>query len=332
MEPGETAEPIVAVDNVCAWPNLTLLPDGAIAAVIFNNPSHGTQEGDPDCYASTDGGQTWVKRGTPAPHEPNTNRMNLAAGVAVNGDLIVACAGWSNQYPPGKSGNPFRATALEPWLSRSADGGRTWTVDKTSFPGRLPTKDLCTPFGDIMAGADGMLRVAGYGAAGRVYIYSSKDDGKTWGEPIALDDDGDSYEPALLHLGDGKWLAATRWDGLHLYSSADDAKTWQDRRPVTGAAQHPGHLLQLRDGRVLLSNGNRTPGDKGVDVRLSDDEGKSWSDPLRVVDFEGDGGYPSSVQRPDGKIVTAYYAAKIKGHSRYHMGVVIWSPPPAAAK
>ena len=83
---------------------------------------------------------------------------------------------------------------------------------------------------------------------------------------------------------------------------------------------------------MLLSNGNRTPGDKGVDVRLSDDEGKSWSDPLRVVDFEGDGGYPSSVQRPDGKIVTAYYAAKIKGHSRYHMGVVIWSPPPAAAK
>ena len=97
---------------------------------------------------------------------------------------------------------------------------------------------------------------------------------------------------------------------------------------MTGAAQHPGHLLRLRDGRVLLSNGNRIAGDKGVDVRLSDDEGKSWSDPLRVVDFQGDGGYPSSIQRPDGQIVTAYYTSKTKTHQRYHMGVVIWAAPP----
>ena len=328
-ETGAKAEAIVAVDNVCAWPNLTVLPDGAIAAVIHNQPSHGTQAGDADCYASTDGGRTWAKRGTPAPHEPETNRMNLAAGVAGNGDLIVACAGWSNQYEEGKSGIPFRAHALEPWLSRSADGGRTWVVDKASFPGRLPTGDLCTPFGDILPGADGKLRVAAYGAAGRVFIYHSEDDGKTWGEPVALDDDGDAYEPALLHLGDGKWLAVTRWDGLTLYASDDDAKTWTRQMPVTGAAQHPGHLLRLADGRVLLSYGNRTPGDKGVDVRLSSDEGKTWGEPRRVVDFEGDGGYPSSVQRPDGQIVTAYYATKIEGHGRYHMGVVIWVPPAA---
>jgi len=80
---------------------------------------------------------------------------------------------------------------------------------------------------------------------------------------------------------------------------------------------------------VVLSYGNRTPGDKGVDVRLSDDEGKTWSDPRRVADFEGDGGYPSSVQRPDGQIVTAYYTARTKTHRRYHMGAVIWSAPPA---
>ena len=327
-EHGKKAEPLVAVDNVCAWPNLTLLGDGTILALIFNQPCHGTAAGDVDCYASEDGGKTWIKRSTAAPHEPNTNRMNLAAGLASNGDVIVACAGWSNNYPEGKSGQPFRAHALEPWLCRSADGGRTWSIDKESFPGRLPTKDLFTPFGDIQAGADGMLRIGGYGGAGRIYIYRSKDDGKTWGEPAAVDDDGDSYEAALLHLGDGKWLAATRWDGLHLYSSDDDARTWGKRRRVTGAAQHPGHLLKLRDGRVLLSNGNRTPGDKGVDVRLSNDEGKTWSDPLRVVDFEGDGGYPSSVQRADGQIVTAYYTSKTKTHQRYHMGAVIWSAPP----
>lgn len=35
----------VAIDNVCAWPNLTLLPDGRIAAVLFNQPNHSLTEG-----------------------------------------------------------------------------------------------------------------------------------------------------------------------------------------------------------------------------------------------------------------------------------------------
>ena len=39
-------ERYVAVDNVCAWPNLTLMPDGAIVAAIFNRPSHGQEEGE----------------------------------------------------------------------------------------------------------------------------------------------------------------------------------------------------------------------------------------------------------------------------------------------
>jgi hypothetical protein len=28
----------LAIDNVCAWPNLTHLRDGTIAAVIYNQP------------------------------------------------------------------------------------------------------------------------------------------------------------------------------------------------------------------------------------------------------------------------------------------------------
>ena len=45
----------IAIDNVCAWPNLTLLPDGAIIATIFNQPGHGTLEGDAECWASETG-------------------------------------------------------------------------------------------------------------------------------------------------------------------------------------------------------------------------------------------------------------------------------------
>src|SRR5688572_13751121 len=81
----------VAVDNVCAWPNLVLLRDGSIAAILHNRPSHGQMEGEIECWASKEGA-LWEKRGNPAPHEPNTVRMNHAAGLATNGDLLVLCS------------------------------------------------------------------------------------------------------------------------------------------------------------------------------------------------------------------------------------------------
>lgn len=50
-------ERYIAVDNVCAWPNLTRLADGSIVATIFNQPTHGGWEGDVECWASTDFGK-----------------------------------------------------------------------------------------------------------------------------------------------------------------------------------------------------------------------------------------------------------------------------------
>jgi len=324
---GERVQPVVAVDNVCAWPNLTVLPDGAVVATIHNQPSHLKVPADVECWASEDGGRTWAKRGTPAPRDnERVARGNVAAGVAGNGDLVVIASGWSD---PASS---TRGTIMPSIVSRSADGGRTWTTDAKAFPDKWPevarTKASpdgnLVPFGDILAGADGTLRVGFYGGAvGSGFVYRSPDDGKTWGEPVMLNKDVVIHEPALFHLGKGKWLAAARLNGLDLYVSHDDAKTWAHQSKVTGTQQHPGHIARLKDGRVLLSYGNRLD-PKGVDVRFSDDQGKTWSEPFRVVDFLSDGGYPSSVQLPDGQVLTAYYAREIAGHARYHMGVVVW--------
>ena len=182
------------------------------------------------------------------------------------------------------------------------------------------------PFGDILQGSDGALRVALYaGGVGATFVYRSPDDGRTWGEPAVLSKGVVIHEPALFHLGKGRWLAAARLDGLDLHVSDDDAKTWTHQQKLTGQQQHPGHFTRLQDGRLLLSYGNRLE-PKGVDVRLSGDEGTTWSEPVRVVDFQSDGGYPSSVQLPNGQVLTAYYARRIAGHDRYHMGVVVWAP------
>src|SRR5687767_792258 len=53
----------IVIDNVCAWPNLELLPGGDVLAFIFNQPCHGTWEGNVECWASKDSGQQWEKRG-----------------------------------------------------------------------------------------------------------------------------------------------------------------------------------------------------------------------------------------------------------------------------
>jgi len=326
---GTPPRPAVAVDNVCAWPNLTPLPDGTVIATIHNQPSHLKQPADVECWASEDNGKTWTKRGTPAPRDnERVARGNVAAGLAPNGDLIVISSGWSD--PAAKT----RGTILQPLVSRSADGGRTWLINADGFPEPWPEggnrttspEGYLVPFGDVLPGLDGTLRVGLYGGApGSTWVYSSQDGGATWKGTAVVNRGAVIHEPAFLHLGDGKWLLAARLNGLDLYASEDDARTWTLRAKLTGANQHPGHLLRLRDGSVLLSYGNREE-PRGVDVRLSRDAGQTWSPPFRVLDFSADGGYPSSVQLANGNILTAYYARSIQGHDRYHMGVVEWDP------
>ena len=74
-------ERYVAIDDKCAWPNLTLMPDSSIVATIFGQPCHGTCEGEAECWISRDGGRSWTFLSVPAPHEPGTWRGNLAAGL-----------------------------------------------------------------------------------------------------------------------------------------------------------------------------------------------------------------------------------------------------------
>ena len=67
-------------------------------------------------------------------------------------------------------------------------------------------------------------------------------------------------------------------------------------------------MIRLRDGRLCLTYGYREkPHD--IRARLSSDGGKSWSDEiaLRSDASTWEVGYPRSVQRPDGNVVTVYY-------------------------
>ncbi len=326
----------VAIDNVCAWPALVSLPSGEISAIIHNRPSHGQMEGEIECWASPTG-SLWEKRGNPAPHEPNTIRMNHAFGLAGNNDLLVLCSGWTNERQPQRpKQHDFRDDILRPWVCRSSDGGRTWSQHK-QFPEPDAGWTESIPFGPIFRGEGGSLHASCYGGeftspeqnsktnGYRAWHFVSDDDGKTWRRTGVIG--AKHNETSLLPLGGKRWLAAARIDAVELFRSDDDGVTWQGPKRVTARNEINAHLLRLPDGRLLLSYGSRVAGQFGVLARFSADEGQTWSDPVRIAEsLESDCGYPSSVVNRDGKIVTAWYAKRAANHERYHMGVAVWEP------
>lgn len=328
----------IAIDNVCAWPSLALLSDSTIAATVFNKPSHGLVEGDVDCYISRDGGRNWEYAGTPAPHDSASIRMNHAFGVASDGSLVVLCSGWG--------GKNFREYTLPVLVSRSSDG-KAW--DRSGTVQLPPGAPDLIPYGSICRMNGGILAACLYDGTSssrynRSYVFFSEDDGKTWKDPVLLGEKGVFMNPAagnfnetaILFTGRNRFVAAartfTRSAELALLISGDRGRTWSIPEymmgaGITGPDEHPGHLLRLNDGRILLTYGIRR-GIHGIGARISEDDGLTWSRPMVVIEYGGnDGGYPSSIQLADGTIVTAYYSDKNRNHFRYHMGVVRWKAP-----
>lgn len=340
-------ERFVAIDSACAWPNLSLLPDGKIAAVIWPYTNHGVTEGSAECWVSDDSGLTWTKTGVPMPHAPGTNRMNVAVG-AVGDRLIALVGGWSQRrpYERGKSlsseGAEERArvgaVTLSPIPAISADAGATWTPFPDSDLPKRPGGKGLVPYGRVARLADGGIGVCLYGDG--VYFFVSRDGGQTWSRRGTIVEERATHnETTWVQLADGDLYAAARTYGdqrLVGYRSKDGGSTWQPEGALTMPLQIPGDLLRLEDGRVLLSYGARNRGLYGIWVQMGDPKLKAWSAPMLLVDLEGssefqhsptppsDGGYPSTVQLADGTFVTAYYSRGVPAHQRYHVGVARW--------
>ena len=110
----------------------------------------------------------------------------------------------------------------------------------------------------------------------------------------------------LLRAAHGEFT--TRRDWIDLYASDDDAATWAFlTRPVpdTGFGGNPPTLTRLQDGRICMTYGYRAQ-PFGIRARLSADEGLTWDQEVILRDDGGshDLGYPRTIQRPDGTLVT----------------------------
>jgi hypothetical protein len=170
---------------------------------------------------------------------------------------------------------------------------------------------------------------------GRVVCARTQDGGRTWSLVGLIGDEPDGYAimPSTVRLGPDDLVTTVRcrlgdasW--IDAYASSDAGRTWRllgRPAPDTGEGNPPA-LLRLRDGRLCLTYGRRAA-PFSIRARFSRDAGRTWGEPFALRD-DGAGrdiGYPRSLERPDGKVVTIYYFTPTDDIDRT-IEATIWDP------
>jgi len=178
------------------------------------------------------------------------------------------------------------------------------------------------------------------GGEGWTFATRTTDGGKTWDflgwigeqpEPA-----GYAIMPSTLRIDDHSFFSVIRRAGLvdgkkqwwlESFLSPDNGRSWYLLdQPRINTHGNPPHLIALQDGRWALTYGYRAP-KYGIRARISTDKGRTWGDEIVLRDdaAEWDLGYPRTVQRTDGNIVTTYYYNDPSQKERY-IAATIWNP------
>ena len=303
------------------FPVLIRLQTDELLGVVRGGAAHRGQEGRLDLLRSSDGGKTWT--GPTLLVDGSTDDRNPGLGQLADGTIVAAYTIITWEYD-SIGGQPKKTGQRNEGVHtiRSSDNGKTWSApERSEGIAALYTKEAGTgmsgsPYGKIVQLPDGTALMAVYfnfpdARKHQSWMFRSTDGGATWGDPTLL---GEHFnETGLVILRDGRVLAAMRSEVgryLEIIESGDQGRTWSKPARVTADHEHPADLIELADGRVLLTYGQRnTP--RGVEAILSRDVGHTWDPTTKVKLAEevkfGDNGYPSSVQNADGSIVTMYY-------------------------
>ncbi len=215
-----------------------------------------------------------------------------------------------------------REAQLGEWAIRSTDGGLSWSKPLATI--------VNSPHGPTQL-ADGRLLYVGKrlwkgstvttSEMQKMSVVESTDDGKTWkwladipsrpGDTV----NRDYHELHAVEAADGSIITQIRNhnkanSGETLQTeSSDGGKTWSVPHSI-GVSGFPSFLTRLKDDRLLMTYGYRLK-PYGNQARVSEDNGKTWSEPIIISDdgASTDIGYPSTVQLEDGSLLTIWYEA-----------------------
>ena len=159
-------------------------------------------------------------------------------------------------------------------------------------------------------GYEGRAAVAKISEGGRKFTFLSY---------IGDEPPGFTIMPASFRRENGDIIAIIREEDrfdnpnkgarLTQFISRDEGRTWEfDQYVDQFRHSTPPALAKSADGRLYLTYGFRDK-PEGVAARVSDDEGRTWSDRvmLRTDGGSTDLGYTRLCALPDGSMFTAYY-------------------------
>lgn len=337
----------------CHGSTICELPDGDLVAAFFG----GTKERNPDCVIWTcrkpKGATEWTAPEIAADGVFSLDDPDIAlAGLSgINAGTTPAATGPIGPHFKGDIANARRKACWNPvlfripgedelmlfykigssvadwtgWVTRSTDGGRTWSPREPLPQGILgPIKNKPEYInGRIIAPS------SREGKGWRVWMEISDDKGRTWHTAGAVPSDSAcrsdrdypepiyAIQPSILRLADGslQLLCRTRNSRLATSRSTDNGDTWS---PVT-LTDLPNNnsgtdAVTLRDGRHLLvyndfatlpgtPKGPRSP----LCVAVSDDDGATWHNIATLEDSPvSQYSYPSVIEGRDGSVHIVY--------------------------
>ena len=303
---------------------------------------------------SFDGGETWnvtetpcrlPARGTLSADEHVEERHRLAAEASFETPTRVDFTHPDFAMMCSRSG--LRAGSYS-WFYTSFDRCQSW-----KGPFRLPMFDytgIAARTDYLVSSPDECLLFLtaskSDGEEGLIFCAQTTDGGESFAlhSQIGPEPEGFAIMPASVRLPDSRILVAVRCRGggdntnsdweerqnwIDLYASDDNGQTWNYmNRPVenTGRGGNPPTLTHLHDGRLCLIYGYRDAPHR-ICAKLSSDAGETWGGEVVLRDNGGDHdiGYPRTIQRPDGTIVTAYYFDEEPDGERF-IEATLWKP------
>ncbi|MGI9474281.1 MAG: sulfatase-like hydrolase/transferase [Rubripirellula sp.] len=254
---------------------------------------------------SNDGGRTWTNMQTlDSVDDGGCSDPSLLVD-RVTGDVFC----FYNYMVRDKSSKEFRF-----YVQRSSDHGATWgpAID---FTDQVATPDLKQSFKFVTSGRgiqtrDGTLlhnfvRV-GKGAT----LFASGDHGETW---HATGEVSPGDESKVLQLDDGAWMVNSRVapGKRFVHRSSDQGATWTsvefalpDPRCNASILQYTSKSDGFAKNRLLFCNAASNRGRKNLAVRISYDDGRTWSK-SKVID-PGPSAYSELTVLTDGSIGVLY--------------------------
>lgn len=337
---------------VVGFTQCTQLPKAGFHTRDRNQPAYPLQA------RSLDGGHTWQTIRTPA---PSPGDRGFSADEHMIPELRVATAIQQGLQPlpqPCPGGIDFTHPDFAIMCARTGLGGGTtaWFYLSTDRAHTWQGPFSLPMFGQtgIEARTDVIVNgpkaafffVAAATEAGEegkgILLARTTDGGQTFdlGSWVAISEENELIMPSSVRVDaqtiltalrcsirEGEFEEVATW--IDLYQSTDNGASFHYlTRPVpdAGSGGNPPALLKLHDGRLCITYGYRAA-PFGIRARLSADGGKTWGEVIHLRDDGAcsDLGYPRSIQRADGTIVTTYYFNEHVDTERY-IAATLWRP------